>query len=61
MLADPEFDFCLTLEKKALEKTADKEIFESIQGELRKRLQDGTFSNDNRLYFNQKGKNQKYD
>ena len=35
-----------------MKKTANKEIFESIQGELRKRLQDETFSNDNRLYFN---------
>ena len=38
VLADPDFDFCLTLEKKALRKTANKEVFESIQLELRKKF-----------------------
>ena len=38
VLADPDSDFCLTLEKKALKKTANKdsnkEVFEAIQAEL---------------------------
>ena len=35
VLADPDSDFCLTLEKKALKKTANKEVFEAIQAELK--------------------------
>ena len=50
VLADPDSDFCLTLEKKALKKPANKEVFETIQEELKIKLQDDEFLKFNQLY-----------
>ena len=43
VLADPDSAFCLTLEKKALKKTPNKEVFEAIQAELKIKLQNDEF------------------
>ena len=50
ILADPDTNFCVTLETKALKKTANKEVFESIQLEFTKRLSDEKFADENRLF-----------
>ena len=51
ILADPEMNFCTTLETKALKKTANKEVFESIQIEFKICLLEEEFIKENRLYF----------
>ena len=54
VLADPDSDFCLTLEKKALKKTANKdsnkEVFEAIQAELKTKIQNDELKKFNQLY-----------
>ena len=52
ILADSDNNFCFTLETKALKKTANKEVFESIQKEFKISLLEKDFLDENRLYFN---------
>ena len=50
VLADPDSAFCLTLEKKALKKTPNKEVFEAIQAELKTKIQNDELKKFNQLY-----------
>ena len=50
VLADPDSAFCLTLEKQALRKTANKEVFEAIQAELKTKIQNDELKKFNQLY-----------
>ena len=43
ILVDSEFNFCHTLETKALKKSSNKEVFEALQKEFRTALLDNNF------------------
>ena len=51
ILSDPEMNFCTTLETKALKKTANKEVSESIQIEFKICLLEEEFVKENRHFL----------